>query len=53
MILQPDSTTIIATLLHDIVSHGSGSYEEIGQRFGAEVRSIVDHLDTIRRVRYR
>jgi GTP pyrophosphokinase len=33
MILQPDSTTIIATLLHDVVSHGHGSYEEIGALF--------------------
>ncbi len=53
MILQPDSTTIIATLLHDVVSHGHGSYEEIGALFWLEVRSIIEHLDTIRRVRYR
>ena len=33
MILQPDSTTIIATLLHDIVSHGSAQYDEIGKLF--------------------
>lgn len=33
MILQPDSTTIIATLLHDVVSHGESSYAEIGTRF--------------------
>ncbi len=33
MILQPDSTTIIATLLHDVVSHGNSSYEEIESHF--------------------
>lgn len=33
IILQPDSTTIIATLLHDVVSHGASSYTEIGTLF--------------------
>jgi GTP pyrophosphokinase len=33
MILEPDSTTIIATLLHDVVSHGESSYAEIGTQF--------------------
>jgi len=33
MVLQPDSTTIIATLLHDVVSHGASSYEEIEKIF--------------------
>lgn len=33
IILEPDSTTIIATLLHDVVSHGESSYEDIGIYF--------------------
>ncbi len=33
MVLQPDSATIMATLLHDTVSHGSGSYSDIAQLF--------------------
>lgn len=33
MVLEPDSTTIIATLLHDVVSHGNSSYEEIESHF--------------------
>jgi GTP pyrophosphokinase len=53
MTLQPDSTTIIATLLHDVVSHGTGSYKEIKTLFGEEVGIMVEQLDTIRRVKYR
>ncbi|MFA6080611.1 MAG: RelA/SpoT family protein [Candidatus Gracilibacteria bacterium] len=53
MILQPDSTTIIATLLHDTVSHGHASYEEIQKHFGSEVRAIVERLDTMSHIRYR
>ncbi len=52
MPLQPDSITLIATLLHDVVSHGSGTYDEIATLFGKEVSSMVEQLDTIRRARY-
>jgi len=33
MIIEPDLTTIIAALLHDTVSDGSGTLEEIEQMF--------------------
>jgi len=52
MILQPDSTTIIATLLHDTISHGSAHLDEINKLFGTEVGSIVENLNTMSRVKY-
>jgi (p)ppGpp synthase/HD superfamily hydrolase len=33
MIIEPDLTTIVATLLHDTVSDGSGALEEIEKMF--------------------
>jgi GTP diphosphokinase / guanosine-3',5'-bis(diphosphate) 3'-diphosphatase len=33
MVIQPDVTTIVATLLHDVVSDGSGDLAEIGKLF--------------------
>lgn len=53
MVLEPDSTTIIATLLHDVASHENVSYDAIENSFGAEVRAIIEHLDTLSRVKYR
>lgn len=33
MRLSPDATTIIATLLHDTITHGTGSYDVIRDTF--------------------
>lgn len=33
MVIEPDLTTIIATILHDTVSDGTGDFEEIGRIF--------------------
>jgi len=53
MIIEPDLTTIIAALLHDTVSDGSGTLEEIEQMFWGEVRQIIEALDKIGLVKYR
>lgn len=53
MAIEPDVTTIIATLLHDTVSDGSGNFDEIEKIFGLEVRRIVEALDKIGMVKYR
>lgn len=33
MVIEPDLTTIVATILHDTVSDGTGDFEEIGRIF--------------------
>jgi len=47
MIIEPDITTIVATLLHDTVSDGNGTFSEIEDLFGVDVRRIVEALDKI------
>lgn len=53
MAIEPDITTIIATLLHDTISDGNGDFDEIQKLFGLEVRRIVEALDKIGMVKYR
>lgn len=33
MVIEPDLTTVLATLLHDTVSDGTGSFEQIESIF--------------------
>lgn len=53
MVIEPDRTTIIATLLHDAVSDGDGKLEEIEKLFWLEVRRIVEALDKVGFIKYR
>lgn len=53
MVIEPDLTTIIATILHDTVSDGTGDFEEIGRIFWPDVRRIIEALDKIGLIKYR
>lgn len=52
MKIEPDITTVIATILHDVVSHGTGKYEEIEQYFGQDIRDIVEQITILGKVKY-
>lgn len=53
MVIEPDLTTILATILHDTVSDGIGTFDEIEKLFWYEVRRIVEALDKIGLIKYR
>jgi len=53
MIIEPDITTIVASLLHDTISDGNGTLGEIEKLFWSDVRKIVDALDKVGLVKYR
>ena len=53
MVIEPDLTTVLATLLHDTVSDGTGSFEQIESIFWSDVRRIVEALDKIGLIKYR
>lgn len=53
MTIEPDLITIVASLLHDSVSDGSGSFDQIEKSFGNPVRRIVEALDKVGLVKYR
>lgn len=53
MIIDPDLITLVATIVHDTVSDGSGTLDEIEQNFWVEVRCIVEALDKIGLIKYR
>jgi GTP diphosphokinase / guanosine-3',5'-bis(diphosphate) 3'-diphosphatase len=53
MVIEPDSITIVAALLHDTVSDGSGTLPEIETLFWPEVRRIVEALDKVGMIKYR
>lgn len=53
MVIEPDLTTIVATILHDTVSDGTGTFEEIEKIFWPDVRRIVEALDKIGLIKYR
>ena len=53
MVIEPDITTILATLLHDSVSNGTGTLEEIEDMFGVDVCRIVEALNKIGLIKYR
>jgi len=49
----PDSTSIAAALLHDVVEDSDMGVEDIARDFGAEVGSIVDGLTKISHLTFR
>ena len=53
MVIEPDLTTLVATLLHDTVSDGSGTLSEIEKLFWPEVSRIIAALDKIGHIKYR
>lgn len=53
MSIEPDLISIVATLVHDSVSDGSGTFQEIEANFWGEVRRIVEALDKIWLIKYR
>lgn len=53
MTIEPDITTIVASLLHDTISDGTATLDEIETIFWSEVRKIVEALDKVGMVKYR
>ncbi|MEO1475961.1 MAG: bifunctional (p)ppGpp synthetase/guanosine-3',5'-bis(diphosphate) 3'-pyrophosphohydrolase [Pseudomonadota bacterium] len=51
--LKLDEHTIIAGLLHDTVEDTDASLDEIGDRFGPEVRALVDGVTKLSEIDYR
>ncbi|MDH3296773.1 MAG: bifunctional (p)ppGpp synthetase/guanosine-3',5'-bis(diphosphate) 3'-pyrophosphohydrolase [Gemmatimonadota bacterium] len=51
--IHPDTGTIAASFLHDVVEDSEVGLEEIRQEFGAEIATLVDGLTKISRVEFR
>ena len=45
--LNVDDTTLIASLIHETINHGSSSREEIERLFGSDVANIVESISKI------
>ena len=50
--LQLDDITIAAALLHDVVEDTSCSLEEVRERFGEEITSIIDGVTKLERINF-
>ena len=48
--LKVDSTTVVASLVHETIDHGSSSFEELEELFGSDVRDIVESLTKVNRL---
>ena len=48
--LNVDAKTIIASLLHETINHGTGSLEEIENKFGKDVANIVNSISKINKL---
>ncbi len=48
--LNTDVLTIVSALIHEVVDHGSSSFEEIEELFGTEVKDIVESLTKVNRL---
>lgn len=48
--LNIDAETVIAALVHETVDHGSSSFDELGELFGDDVKSIVVSLTKVNRL---
>ena len=48
--LNVDKTTIIAALLHETISNGNASKEELEAKFGSEVALIVQSVSTLNKL---
>src|SRR5947208_2316269 len=51
--LGMDTTTLVASLLHDVVEDTDLTLEQIEQEFGPEVAQIVDGLTKLDRITFR
>lgn len=51
--MKADQSTILAGLLHDTVEDTDTDLKEIEEKFGKEVRTLVDGVTKLRRVHYR
>jgi len=51
--IHPDTVTIAASFLHDVVEDSEVGLDEIRQEFGAEIATLVDGLTKISRVEFR
>ncbi len=51
--IHPDTVTIAASFLHDVVEDSGVDLDEIRQEFGAEIATLVDGLTKISRVEFR
>jgi GTP pyrophosphokinase len=51
--IHPDTVSIAASFLHDVVEDSGSTVEEIRQEFGDEIATIVDALTKISRVEIR
>ncbi len=50
MDLNVDDTTIIASLLHEVINNGNTTYEELKELFGEEVAMIVNSVSKINKL---
>jgi GTP pyrophosphokinase len=51
--LWPDTTTIVASLLHDVVEDTPLTLDDIEAEFGSEVRLIIDGLTKLEKIEFR
>ena len=51
--LWPDTTTIVSSLLHDVVEDTPLTLDDIEGEFGAEVRLIIDGLTKLDKIEFR
>lgn len=51
--LNMDTTTIVASLLHDVIEDTDVTYEEIQDVFGTEVVNLVDGVTKLKKIKYR
>lgn len=51
--IHPDTVSIAASFLHDVVEDSDAAVEEIRQEFGDEIATLVDGLTKIARVEFR
>ena len=50
MDLNVDDTTIIASLLHEVINNGNKTYEDLQNDFGEEVAKIVQSVSKINKL---
>lgn len=48
--LNVDDTTLIASLLHEVINNGNKTYEELKEEFGDEVAMIVNSVSKINKL---
>lgn len=48
--LNVDATTVACALIHETIDHGSSNLDEIEEKFGTDVKSIVNSLTNVNRL---